>query len=43
VQARLSEFGGLPLTGSPSDFGRFLAAETATLAQAVKFSGARAD
>lgn len=43
VQARLSEFGGLPLTGSPSDFGRFLAAETATLAQAVKFSGAKAD
>jgi tripartite-type tricarboxylate transporter receptor subunit TctC len=43
IKARLTEFGGLPLPGSASDFGRFLAAETTTLGQAVKFSGAKAD
>jgi tripartite-type tricarboxylate transporter receptor subunit TctC len=43
IKARLTEFGGLPLPGSASDFGRFLAAETTTLGQTVKFSGAKAD
>jgi tripartite-type tricarboxylate transporter receptor subunit TctC len=43
VKARLAELGGTPLVGSPADFARHIAAETAKWEKVVKFSGASAD
>jgi tripartite-type tricarboxylate transporter receptor subunit TctC len=43
VKMRLGELGGTPLVGSPADFGRHIAAETAKWEKVVKFSGASAD
>jgi tripartite-type tricarboxylate transporter receptor subunit TctC len=43
IEARLAELGGTPLVGSPVDFGRHIAAETAKWEKVVKFSGASAD
>jgi tripartite-type tricarboxylate transporter receptor subunit TctC len=39
LKARLAELGGVVLTGSPADFGRFIAAETEKWGKVVKFAG----
>jgi tripartite-type tricarboxylate transporter receptor subunit TctC len=41
LKARIGDLGGAPLAGSPSDFGKLIAAETAKWAKVVKFSGAK--
>jgi tripartite-type tricarboxylate transporter receptor subunit TctC len=41
MKARLAEFGGTVLPGSPADFGKLIAEETEKWAKVVKFSGAR--
>jgi tripartite-type tricarboxylate transporter receptor subunit TctC len=41
MKARLAEFGGTGLPGSPADFGKLVAEETEKWAKVVKFSGAR--
>jgi len=43
LRTRLSELGGMMLTGSPADFGAFISDETQKWAKVVKFSGAKAD
>ena len=43
VKARFAELGSAPLIVTPSEFGKFLAAETEKWAKAVKFSGASVD
>jgi tripartite-type tricarboxylate transporter receptor subunit TctC len=39
IKARLAEFGGTILAGSPVDFGKLIAAETEKWAKVVKFAG----
>jgi tripartite-type tricarboxylate transporter receptor subunit TctC len=39
VVAKLAELGGVPLTGSPEDFGKVMASETEKWSKAVKFAG----
>jgi tripartite-type tricarboxylate transporter receptor subunit TctC len=41
MKARLAEFGGTVLPGSPADFGKLVSEETEKWAKVVKFSGAR--
>jgi len=41
--ARLAELGGKPIAGTPADFGRVIAAETAKWAKVVTASGARVE
>jgi tripartite-type tricarboxylate transporter receptor subunit TctC len=41
MKAKLTALGGLPLPGSPDQFGKFVADETAKWAKVIKFSGAR--
>jgi tripartite-type tricarboxylate transporter receptor subunit TctC len=41
MKARLAEFGGTGLPGSPADFGKLISGETEKWAKVVKFSGAR--
>jgi tripartite-type tricarboxylate transporter receptor subunit TctC len=43
LKARLVDMGGVLLAGSPADFGRLIANETAKWAKVVKFSGAKPD
>jgi tripartite-type tricarboxylate transporter receptor subunit TctC len=43
MQAKLADLGGLPMPGTPADFGKVMAAETAKWEKAVKFSGASID
>jgi tripartite-type tricarboxylate transporter receptor subunit TctC len=43
MRARLAELGGVPLSGSPDDFGKVIAAETAKWAKVVASSGATVD
>jgi tripartite-type tricarboxylate transporter receptor subunit TctC len=43
MRARLAELGGVPMTGSPEDFGRTIAAETEKWAKVVATSGATVD
>jgi tripartite-type tricarboxylate transporter receptor subunit TctC len=43
LKARLADLGGTPLLGSPTDFGKLIAAETAKWAGVVKMSGVRPD
>jgi hypothetical protein len=40
MKARLADFGGTVLAGSPADFGRLIADETEKWAKVVKFAGA---
>ena len=41
MKAKIAEFSGIPLSGSPSDFARLIADETEKLAKVVKFAGMR--
>ena len=43
MKARFAELGGTALAGSPSDFGRLIADETAKWAKVVRFAGIKAD
>ena len=43
MRARLAELGGLPISGTPEDFGRVIAAETEKWSKVVAISGATVD
>ncbi|MEY3936600.1 MAG: hypothetical protein RLZZ202_802 [Pseudomonadota bacterium] len=43
VRERLAELGGVPITGTPDDFGKIIQAETDKWAKVVKFAGATAE
>jgi tripartite-type tricarboxylate transporter receptor subunit TctC len=43
MKARLADLGGAPMGGTPEDFGKVMASETAKWEKAVKFSGASID
>jgi tripartite-type tricarboxylate transporter receptor subunit TctC len=43
IRARLDDFGLMVLAGSPTDFARLIADETAKWGRVVKFTGAKAD
>jgi tripartite-type tricarboxylate transporter receptor subunit TctC len=43
MKSRFAELGGMPLPGSPSDFGRLVADETEKWAKVVKFAGIKAE
>jgi tripartite-type tricarboxylate transporter receptor subunit TctC len=43
MQAKLADLGGLPMPGSPADFGKVMADETAKWEKVVKFAGASID
>jgi len=43
MKARLGDFGGIALPGSPAEFSKLIAEETEKWAKVVKFSGAKPD
>ena len=43
LKTRLTELGGMMLTGSSAEFGTFISDETQKWAKVVKFSGAKPD
>ena len=43
MKARLADFGGTVMPGSPADFGKLIAEETEKWAKVVKFAGIKAD
>jgi tripartite-type tricarboxylate transporter receptor subunit TctC len=43
IKARLADIGNTVLAGSPTDFGKLIADETAKSAKVIKFSGAKLD
>jgi tripartite-type tricarboxylate transporter receptor subunit TctC len=43
MKARLAELGGVPLTGSPEDFGKIVQSETDKWKKVVEFSGAKVE
>jgi tripartite-type tricarboxylate transporter receptor subunit TctC len=43
LRARLADLGGTVLTGSPADFGKFIADETEKWAKVIKFAGIKAE
>ena len=42
-KARIADLGGIPMTGTPAEFGTFMAEETAKWAKVVKFAGVSID
>ena len=42
-KARLADLGGTASSGSPAEFGKFIASETEKWAKVVKFAGVKAD
>lgn len=43
MQKRLAELGGIPIAGTPADFGKVIAAETEKWAKVVQVSGAKVE
>ena len=43
IKARIVELGGPPILGSPAEFGKIIAEDTAKWARVIQFSGAKAD
>ena len=43
MRAKLAELGGRPIAGTPEDFGKVIAAETAKWEKVVIFSGAKVE
>jgi tripartite-type tricarboxylate transporter receptor subunit TctC len=43
MKARIAELGGIAFSGSPGDFGRLIAVDTAKWAKVVKFAGIKLD
>jgi len=43
MKTRLADLGGIPMGGTPADFGKIMTSETAKWEKAVKFSGASID
>jgi tripartite-type tricarboxylate transporter receptor subunit TctC len=43
MKARFADLGGIPLAGSPADFGKLIANETEKWGKVVKFLGTKAD
>jgi hypothetical protein len=43
MKAKLADLGGMPLTGSPADFGKLIADETEKWGKVVKFAGMKPD
>jgi tripartite-type tricarboxylate transporter receptor subunit TctC len=43
IKARLAEFGGVPMGGTPADFGKIIVDETEKWRKVVEFSGASVD
>ena len=43
IASRLADLGGVIQTGSPGDFGKFIADETEKWRRVVRFSGAKVD
>jgi tripartite-type tricarboxylate transporter receptor subunit TctC len=43
IKARLAELGAVPLTGSPADFGKFIAAEAARWGKVIRTAGIKAE
>ena len=43
IKARLADLGGIPLAGSPADFGKVIADETEKWRKVIKFAGIKAE
>jgi tripartite-type tricarboxylate transporter receptor subunit TctC len=43
IRTRIAELGGVIFSGSPAEFGKYIADETAKWAKVIKFAGIRAD
>ena len=43
IKSRIVDLGGPPIIGSPADFGKIIAEDTAKWAKVIKFSGAKAE
>jgi tripartite-type tricarboxylate transporter receptor subunit TctC len=43
ITARLANFGGTALTGSPADYGRLIGEETAKWAKVVRYAGTKVE
>ena len=43
MQKRLAELGGVPISGTPADFGKIIVEETTKWAKVVEISGAKVE